>query len=179
MVCNEDKLETLLADLAAHKLDMVISDGPMLAGTSVKAYHHALATGGVTFFGSAALAARYEGSFPQRLQQAPMLMPTEASILRGEITRWLQQQGITPHIIAEFQDTALLKAFGQAGVGFFHGPSMIEDEIIRQHQVVRIGRTDALQANYFAITTERRLSHPAAQAIQQHRDDTLHAPTED
>ncbi|MBF0140689.1 MAG: transcriptional activator NhaR [Magnetococcales bacterium] len=167
LVCIEDKMENLLADLALHKLDLVMADSPTIPGIPVRTYHYSLGSVGVTFFGTPALRARYPGTFPDLLNNAPMLMPTVGNSIRGNIGRWLNDLGITPKIVAEFQDTALLKTFGQAGTGFFCLPSIIDDEIIFQHQLEVIGHTEAVQAEYFAITTKRRVNHPALQAIKE------------
>ncbi len=173
LVCIEDKMENLLADLALHKLDLVMADSPTIPGIPVRTYHYSLGSVGVTFFGTPALRARYPGTFPELLNNAPILMPTVGNSIRGNIGRWLNDLGITPKIVAEFQDTALLKTFGQAGAGFFCLPSIIDDEIIFQHQVEVIGHTEAVQAEYFAITTKRRVNHPALQAIKENSIKTI------
>ncbi len=167
--CHEDKLDNLLAELALHKLDLVLTDGPMRSHAPLRVFHHALGDSGLTFFGTEALLERYPGPFPACFDHAPLLMPMERNAIRSEVLRWLEGLNITPKIVAEFQDTALLKAFGQAGVGFFFGPSVIETEIMRQHQVAVAGRAEAVRMDYYAITAKRRIDHPAARAIQAHR----------
>ncbi|MBF0131978.1 MAG: transcriptional activator NhaR [Magnetococcales bacterium] len=169
LVCNEDKMVNLLADLALHKLDMVLADSPTIPGISVRTYHYSMGSVGVTFFGTPGLRAKHPGPFPALLSNAPMLMPTVGNSIRGDIGRWLNDLGIIPRIVAEFEDTALLKAFGQAGAGFFFIPSIIEDDVVYQHQVEVVGHTQAVQAEYFAITTQRRVNHPAIQAIKESR----------
>ncbi|MBF0175539.1 MAG: transcriptional activator NhaR [Magnetococcales bacterium] len=166
LTCHEGRLENLLADLALHKLDMVLADGPIRSHSPIRLFHHPLGASGLTFFGTSALVERYPGLFPARLDHAPLLLPTNTNAIRGEIIHWLDGLNITPKIVAEFQDSALMKAFGQAGVGFFCSPSIIEDDIVLQHRVEIIGHTHKVLADYFAITVERQVNHPATLAIQ-------------
>ncbi len=167
IVCREGKLKQLLADVAMHKLDMVLADTPLAAGTGVRAFNHALGECGVTFFASPALASRYREGFPHSLDGAPMLLPATNTALRGALMLWLDQLEIRPHIAGEFEDSALLTAFGQAGVGVFISPTVIESDTTRQYDVEPIGRSDQIRERLFAISAERRLRHPAVVAISQ------------
>jgi LysR family transcriptional regulator, transcriptional activator of nhaA len=166
IVCREGKLDSLLADVALHRLDMVLADSPIGAATAnVRAFNHLLGECGVTFFAARKLAARLQKHFPDSLAQAPMLMPATNTALRGALTQWLGQQSIQPRIAGEFEDRALMKAFGQAGVGVFPAPSVIEQEIVNQYRVQMIGRTERVRERFFAISAERKLRHPAVVAI--------------
>lgn len=165
IVCREDKLERLLAALAIHHLDMVLSDSPLPSGTEVKGYSHALGECGVRFFATPALAAGLRGPFPHNLEGAPLLLPGEDSALRAGILRWLGRLQIRPRIVGEFDDSALMKAFGSGGVGVFPAPEVIASEVMRLYGVTSIGGTDAVRERFYAISAERRLRHPAVLAI--------------
>ena len=115
LVCHEDKPERLLAELSSHALDLVLTDAPPGPATRVRAYSHLLGSCGVTLFAAPALAARYRRNFPASLDGAPFLLPLETSTLRGALEQWFEARGIRPRVAGEFQDTALLKTFGQAG----------------------------------------------------------------
>lgn len=165
MVCKEDRLERLLGDLAIHRLDLVLSDRPMPSNINIKGLSHQLVACGVSFFATPALAATYGQNFPQSLQQAPLLVPGADTSLRKKLMHWLDSQKIRPIIVGEFDDSALMKAFGQAGIGIFTAPSMIDDEVQRQFNVVKIGQIDAITERYYAISAMRRAGHPAVAAI--------------
>ncbi len=165
VICHEDKLDNLLAGMAVHKLDMLLTDSPMPPATNVRAFNHLLGECGTTFFAARALATRYRRNFPRTLNNAPMLLPTANSAVRVALAQWFDEVEIQPHIIGEFDDSALAKAFGQAGVGIFAAPTVIEQEIIRQYQVKPVGRTDKIRQQFYAISAERRLKHPAVVAV--------------
>lgn len=165
IVCREGKPEPLLAELAIHKLDLVLADAPVGANTSVRAFHHLLGECGVTFFAKGPLAKRYRRGFPQSLSGAPLLLPVEGSVLRRSLAQWFDAEGIRPEVVSEFEDGALLKAFGAAGDGVFPVPSVIEDEVRRQYDVQIVGRVDAVRERFYAVSHERRLKHPAVVAV--------------
>lgn len=167
IVCREGKLDALLADIALHKLDIVIADTPVGTTLNVRAFNHLLGECGITFFAARTLAARYRRRFPHSLADAPMLLPTTSTAVRGALMQWLDQQGIRPRIVGEFDDSALMNAFGQRAVGVFVAPSVVEQEITRQYDVRPIGRTDGVRERYYAISAERRLRHPAVVAVSQ------------
>lgn len=170
IVCHEDKLENLLADLAIHKLDMVLADSPMPPSMNVRAFNHLLGECGVTFFGVGALAERLRANFPHSLDQAPMLLPATGTTVRGSLVQWFDTWAIRPQITGEFVDSALMKSFGQAGIGVFSAPTVIEQEVMRQYQVEIIGRTDEVKEQFFAISAERKIKHPAVVVVR----DTAH-----
>ena len=167
LICSEDKKKNLLAELSLHKLDAVLSDSPMDSDLSVKAYNHVLGECGVTFFAVDSLAGSLRSGFPHSLNGAPLLLPIEMTSLRGQLDLWFDSLNIKPIVIGEFHDSALLKSFGQAGDGVFTAPSIIEAEVKRQYQVQVVGRTDAVQEKFYAISIERIIHHPAVAAISQ------------
>jgi LysR family transcriptional regulator, transcriptional activator of nhaA len=177
LVCEEDTPDRLLTDLVEHRLDVVLSDVPITAMTRVKAFNHLLGTCGVTLFGAAGLAQRYRKGFPHSLNGAPFLLPAQGSSLRRSLDRWLEAEGIRPVVTGEFRDSALLKAFGQAGAGVFPGPSAIEKEIQEHYRAGVIGRLDTVTESYYAISIERRLKHPAVAAICEAARDQLFSST--
>lgn len=165
--CYEDRMENLVAGLAAGRLDLILSDRPLANDSPVKAYNHFLGECGVSFLGKARLAERYRDGFPSSLDGAPVLMVGADSVMRGRLWGWFERQGIRPHAVAEFDDSALMKVFGQAGIGIFPVPTLIENEVCQQYQVELIGRTDDIRECFYAISLERRLHHPAVSAIHQ------------
>lgn len=167
IVCREHDLAVLLGDLALHRVDVVISDSPATPGANIRAYNHLLGECGVTFFGAKRLAQRLRPKFPRSLSGAPMLLPTQSTVLRRSLASWFEANHLEPHVQGEFDDSALMKVFGQAGLGVFPGPSAIESEIRRQYGVQVVGRIDQVRERFYAITVERRLKHPAEIAISE------------
>jgi LysR family transcriptional activator of nhaA len=165
MICHEDKPERLLADLAVHDLDVVISDAPVGPNVRVRAFHHLLVECGVVLFASTKLAAAHRRRFPRSLDGAPFVLPAETTALRRSLESWFESSGIRPRVIAEFEDSALLKVFGEAGHGIFPVPEVIADEVRRSGAVRMIGHVDGVRERFYAITVERRLKHPAVIAI--------------
>ncbi len=165
LVCYENKKEALLAKLALHELDIVLSDSPIGTGMSIKAFNHSLGECGVTFFGVDELREPLQQDFPDSLNGALMLLPFQSTTLRGDLDLWFESLQIVPHIVGEFDDAALLKAFGQKGDGIFMAPTVIEDEIRRQYQVSVVGRTEEITYRFYAISIEKILTHPAVVAI--------------
>jgi len=161
----EGSIDRLLADLAIHKLDMVLADVPASASYSIKAFNHLLGESPLTCFGTKAMAARYRSNFPASLAGAPMLLPTRNSVIGLSMQEWLRSKDLKPAIRGYFDDSALMKAFGQAGEGLFFMPSVIENEICDQFGVSVIGRVDGVTESYYAITVNRRIRHPALVAI--------------
>lgn len=159
--CHEASLEQLLSELAVHKLDLVLSDQPVPDGLNLKAYNHRLGASGLSFFVQRRQARRYRGRFPDSLSEAPMLLPSPNSALRRRLDDWFESRQLSPRIVGEFDDSALLKAFGEAGAGVFAGPSVIEDEICRMYRTSVIGQTDEIRERFYAISPERRLKHTA------------------
>lgn len=167
LVCYEDKPERLLADLSEHKLDVVLSDSPLSAAVRVKAFNHTLGACGVKLFGAPAFAARYRKRFPASLDGAPFLLPSEGSSLRRSLEQWFDERGIRPRVVGEFQDSALMNTFGQAGAGIFAAPSAVEQEVRAQYRVSAIGSLDSVVERFYVLSVERKLKHPAVVAISE------------
>ncbi len=167
LVCREGNTNELLQQLAGHELDIVLTDSPATSQVSVRAFSHLLGQCGVSLYGAPQLAHRFRANFPESLDQAPLLMPTANTALRRALDQWFDQQEIRPKIVAEFEDSALLKVFGQEGLGLFPASSAISDEVQRQFKVMPVGTIEDVQERFFAISVERRLKHPAVVAISQ------------
>ncbi|MCB1912522.1 MAG: LysR family transcriptional regulator [Rhodocyclaceae bacterium] len=167
LLCREGRLDALLADLAIHRLDLVIADRPMPARLSVRAFNHPLGESTLSVFGSPALRTVHPAPFPACLDQAPFLMPGEDVTIRGALVDWFEAQRLRPRIVGEFDDSALLKAFGQAGAGFFVAPRATSAYVCAQYGVDELGRIDTVVERLYAITTEGKLTRPAILAIQQ------------
>ena len=175
LVLHEGKTNDLLAALAVQEYDMVLTDAPLGPPVRVKAFNHSLGGCGVGFFGEPALARRHRKGFPNTLDGAPMLLPTSNTTLRHSLDRWFDAIGVRPTPIAEVEDTALLKVFGQHGTGIFAAPIVVAEEIRKTHGVHLVGQTEEVREEFFAITVERRITHPAVAAIASAARDGLSA----
>lgn len=165
LVCREGRLDSLIADLAVHRLDLVIADRPVPAHFSVRAYTHLLGESPMTAFATAELAARLGPDFPACLHDAPMLLPGEDFAIHQRLLRWLEHSAVHPRMVGEFDDSAMMKAFGQSGAGVFFAPSVIAPQVCSQYKVRALGQIDSVVEQVYAISTERRMRHPATVAI--------------
>lgn len=167
LVCREGRLASLLAELAVHRLDLVIADRPMPSNLNVRGYSHFLGESGMTVFAAESLLAGLSGDFPALLNDAPFLLPGEDVVVRPKLQQWFESQGVRPRIVGEFDDTALLKAFGQAGAGLFVAPTAIAAYVQTQFRVKALGRIDSVKEQLYGITSERQLTHPGIVAISE------------
>ena len=167
LIGSEGKFPDLLAQLALHRLDLVIADEPLSRRVSVKAFNHPLGATVMSFFATPALAATLQGGFPQCLDGAPMLLQGAASSVRQQLEGWLARHQLRPRVVGEFDDGALMTAFGREGRGVFMSPTVLEAETIAQFGVEVIGRSNELVEEFFAVSVERRITHPCVVAITQ------------
>jgi LysR family transcriptional activator of nhaA len=174
LVCREGPLPQLLAALALHELDVVLADVPASEEVKVKAFNHRLGDCGLTFFAAPRLAG-LRRDFPRSLHGAPALLPAEGTAIRRAIDAWFAARDVVPVLAGEFDDTALMKAFGARGLGFFAAPRPLEAEIRDRYGVQVLGRADDLREAFYAITVERRLRHPAVVAIAEAARDAVFA----
>ena len=165
MICSEGKFPDLLAQLALHRLDLVIADEPMSRRLSVKAFNHPLGSTPMSFFCAPQLKAQLQGAFPQCLDGMPMLIQGASASVRQPLEGWLAQHQLHPRIVGEFDDGALMKAFGREGRGVFMAATVLEAETVAQFGVEVIGRTDELVEEFYAVSVERRITHPCVVAI--------------
>jgi LysR family transcriptional activator of nhaA len=171
LICREGKLAGLLSEMSVNHLDLVIADRPMPASLHVRAHNHLLGESKLAIFASKNLAETYAQrenlQFPFNLNGAPFLLPGEDFTFQKKLIDWFESKKIYPRIVGEFDDGALLKSFGQAGAGFFAASAAIADYVCTQYQVQQMGQVDKVAEQLYAITTERRLTHPAVVAIVQ------------
>ncbi|WDE08494.1 transcriptional activator NhaR [Thalassomonas viridans] len=165
LVCKETSLEVLLGELATNKLDAVLSDTPLPSNSPIKAYNHLVGKCGITFFASKELAKQLKDDFPQSLNNQHFFIAGEGSNQRMNLLSWFEQKDVTPLIIGEFDDSALAKYFGQAGYGVFCAPSIIENHVVERFNVKILGRTDEIHEDFYLISPERKVKHPAVQHL--------------
>lgn len=177
LICREGRLPMLLADLALHRLDMVIADRPMPDHLNVRCYDHFLGESGISIFAKKNLSTNASTAFPRLLDGAPFLMPGAEVALHARLLRWFEAERLHPRIVGEFDDSALLKAFGQAGDGFFAAPTAIENHVIRHYEVGVVGRIDTVREQVYAITNERKLTNPIITAVYQFAKHNIFAGT--
>ncbi len=167
LACHEGRFDDLLAQLAIRKVDLVLADEPMSRQLSVRAFNHALGTSATSFFCEANLKKTLSGRFPKNLQGAPLLVQSAGSAVRRRFDLWSTAHDIRPQIVGEFDGSALMTAFGREGRGVFMAPTVIERETCSQHGVLVLGRTEDLLGEFYAISVERRITHPCVEAITQ------------
>jgi LysR family transcriptional activator of nhaA len=167
IICKENNLDSLLAELALHRIDMVLADSPIPTALNIHGFSHALGDCGISFLGKAEILDSLEGGFPQCLNGAPLLLPSDINQMQGRLLYWLDSLHIHPRIVGEFDDSALMKAFGQAGTGIFICPTAIANENMQQYGVSLIGSTEVVREHFYAISVERKISHPAVAAITE------------
>ncbi len=165
LVVQEARPERLVAELAAHGLDLVLSDAP--APSPVRAYSHLLGECGVGLFARAAVARKLAPGFPRSMEGAPLLTGADGAALQRSVAHWFDSRGIRPRIAGEFQDSALMESFGEAGAGVFPAPEAVESEVRAAYRVERVGTIDGVRERYWALTVERKLKHPAVVAITE------------
>ena len=165
LVCFEDKFESLLGDLTMHKLDVVLTDRPAPSGATLRVFSHLLGESDIALFGSKELAKRYRAKFPASLSGAPLLLPTRNNVIRGRIDHWFEAHELRPDVVGEFDDNALLNTFGRNGLGLFPAPSALAADVEEQFGAVLIGELDQVHEQFYAVSNERKIKHPAVEAI--------------
>ncbi|EJE54345.1 transcriptional regulator [Acidovorax sp. CF316] len=165
MTCHEGKFPELVAQLSLNRLDLVLADEPVSRKIGVKAFNHGLGTSSMSFFCAPALRSQLQGPFPKCLHGAPMLIQGPMSSVRQQLDHWFNKHQLQPRLVGEFDDSALMNAFGREGRGVFTSPTVLEEETQAQFGVEVIGRSTELVEEFFAISVERRISHPCVAAI--------------
>jgi LysR family transcriptional activator of nhaA len=167
LTCHEGKLADLVSQLNTHRIDVVLSDEPASPGITGKVFNHLLGTSAITFCAMPGLAKKLKGRFPRNLHGAPALLPTQNCNLRRDLEKWFRSTGLEPRVVAEFEDAALTKIVATSGHGFIAVPTVVAAEAVERYGFVPIGRTKEVEAQFFAITAERRFTHPAILAITE------------
>lgn len=165
LICDEGEFENLLAELALHRLDVVLTDRPAPVGSNLKVFSTHLGTYPSALFATAALQERHAGDFPAALNRAPLLLPTRHNVLRSRIDRWIEESGIHPRIVGEFEDSALLATFGRGGFGIFPAPLVLAGQLASEYDAHLLGAMDGVSEHIFAISNERRIRHPAVEVL--------------
>ena len=166
LVCREDRVvEDFMTELAGQELDLVLADRPIGPGTRAHAYNHLLGECGTTFLADAKLAKRLRRTFPRSLEGAPCLLPSAHATVRRTLDQWFESSKLRPALVAEFDDSSLMYAFGEEGQGFFPAPTIFEDEFRRRYKVQVVGRVKQARQQFYAISVDQRLHHPAVAAI--------------
>jgi LysR family transcriptional activator of nhaA len=165
LVCYEDNFESLLGDLSVHKLDVVLTDRPVPTGTNLRVFSHLLGESDITLFGVPALAKRYHAKFPASLDGAPVLLPTRNNAIRARIEQWFEANDLRPDVVGEFDDNALLNTFGRRGLGLFPAPSALAQDVAQQFDAIPVGELAQVREQFYAISNERKIKHPAVDAI--------------
>ena len=165
LVCFEDQFDALLADLALHKLDLVLTDRAVRSGTTLRVFSHMLFESATIVVGTPTLASTYAEGFPASLDGAPFLLPTRNNALRGRIDEWFELHTVRPDVVGEFEDNALINTFGRRGAGLFFAPEALSADIHEQFGAVLVGHVPQVREQVFAISNERKIKHPAVEAI--------------
>lgn len=165
IVCREATSEQLIARLATMELDVVLSDSPADPSRTIRVYNHLLGESGIDFVAIGPVLKRVKGPFPASLSGLPMLLPTDNTALRRDLDYWFEMNDVHPQIVGEFEDYALLRAFGQSGIAIFPVPSVFVRELRKQDKIVQIGSTEDVKLRFYAISAERKIKHPAVMAI--------------
>ena len=173
VTCQEGKIDDLLGQLAAHRLDALLADEPPPSGAKVKTFTHSLGSSGMTFCCSPVLAKKLRGRFPRNLQGAPMLLPTQNTALRRDMEKWFRAAQVEPVVIGEFADAALAKIVATDGLGITVVPTVVLAEAIERYGFVALGRTEECQIRLYLITAERRIEHPAVKLLAREAGGTL------
>jgi LysR family transcriptional activator of nhaA len=173
VLCYEDKADRLLAEIALHSIDLVLSDVPATPAAGARIFNHLLGECGVGVFGIPRLADQYSRDFPRSLSAAPLLLPTPATALRRSLNQWFDSHALSPKIQAEIEDSALLKTFGAAGAGLFFAPTVLETQVREQYGVRLIGRIDEIRERFYAISSRRKQMHPGITAILDNASNAL------
>lgn len=176
LICREDNLESLLTSLANNEVDIILSDSPVTSAMKIRAFNHLLGETTVSVVGTSPLVKKFKKNFPESLDQAPFLLPDRHSSLRRDLDHWFDLINIRPVVRGEFEDSALLKVFGQAGEGLFVVPRILQPQICRQYDVELVGHIDSIRERYFAISGERKIRHPAVAAISESAKRDLFIP---
>ena len=165
LVCHEGEIENLLGDLALHRLDVVLADRPAPPNPSLKLYSHPMGTSPMAWYAPEQWVEAGLENFPLSLSQVPVLLPTEHTAVRARLDQWLEQQGVRPKIVGEFEDSALLRTFGASGMGVFPAATLVHDQLTQRDGLTRIGPCDGVEEQFFAIGTKKKIQHPLVQRL--------------
>ncbi len=165
LLCHVDEFEHLLADLALHRLDVVLADRPAPTNPNLKLYSHPLGNSTLAWYAPPSLWAQARRDFPNSLAQVPVLLPSTHAAVRSRLDQWFERRAIRPRVVGEFEDSALLKTFGASGMGVFPAPEMVHEDLMARYHVRRVGPIDGVDEHFYAIGTEKKIVHPLVQRL--------------
>jgi LysR family transcriptional activator of nhaA len=165
LLCHEDEFDRLLGDLALHRLDAVLSDRAAPPNPNLRLYSHALGEAPLAWFAPVAMARQSTRPFPASLGDMPVLLPTGHSAVRQRLDQWFERQGLRPQVAGEFEDSALLAAFGRSGMGAFPASRWSREELLNDPGLRLLGDSPELVEHFFLISAERRIQHPLVQRL--------------
>lgn len=169
LLCHEGEFDDLLADLALHRLDVVLADRPAAPNPNLKLYSHALGSSPLAWYAPASLYAAARRGFPKSLSRVPVLLPTAHAAVRARLDAWLEQHGISARVVGDFEDSALLETFGTAGLGVFPAPELVHEARLARYRVKRVGSCIGVDERFYAIGTEKKVAHPLVQVLLTQR----------
>ncbi|RQO61897.1 LysR family transcriptional regulator [Paucibacter sp. KBW04] len=170
LLCHEDQFEGLLAELALHRLDVVLSDRPAPTNPNLKVYSHSLGFSSMAWYAPAALYEAAARDFPRSLADVPLLLPTTQAAVRLRLDQWLERQGIRARIVGEFEDSALLATFGSGGFGVFPAAELMHEKLTARYELRKVGVCEGVEEHYFAIGTNKKISHPLVRRLLPDRE---------
>lgn len=173
LICREDHPDNLVSQLMLHELDIVLTDKPIGPDLRIKGFNHLLGESHVNVFAPNPIAAKYRKNFPNSLDGAPCILPGDRTELRKSLEQWFEKNKIKPNIVAECDDSALIKSIGQAKTGLFVAPDITSKEIMRQYRVKQVGCLNGIIEKYYAVSMDRKIKHPAIQAIIEHAKENI------
>lgn len=165
LLCHEDKFDELLGDLALHRLDVVLADRTAPLNPNLKVYSHALGSSTLAWYAPVSLLETARHDFPQSLGRVPVLLPTTHAVVRAKLDQWFERMAIRPNVVGEFEDSALLKTFGAAGMGVFPVAELVQDELTSRYGVERVGCCEGVEEHFFAIAAHKKVLHPLVQKL--------------
>ena len=165
LLCQVDEFEDLLGDLALHRLDVVLADRAAPPNPNLKVYSHPLASSTLAWYAPPSLYAAARRGFPKSLGSVPVLLPTEQAAVRSRLEHWFERLDIRPNLVGEFEDSALLKTFGAAGMGVFPMAELVHDDLVARYGVKRIGMSEGVEENFYAIGAQKKVLHPLVQRL--------------
>ena len=175
LVCRESTLELLMASLQVHEIDVVLSDAPITPSLNVRAYNHHLGSCDVAWMAAPDLARKLRPGFPKSMNDAPVLLPTSDTAIRRSLDQWLERHHVRPYLAGEFEDYALLREFARAGHGLVPVPTVLADQFAKESRLTTLGPAHRVRAEFYAISMQRKVSHPAVMEIFDHAQDIFRA----
>lgn len=169
LLCHEDEFDDLLGDLALHRLDVVLADRPAPANPNLRVYSHSLGSSPIAWYAHPRWAEAAARNFPKSLADVPLLLPTSHAALRPRLDQWFTEQDLRVRVTGEFEDSALLATFGAEGLGVFPAAVAVDDALTTRHGVVRVGLCEDVEEFFYAVGTDKKISHPLVRRLLPQR----------